>query len=642
MPDEGIQTKVSVLGDKEYKAALSDITRQLTVLNTDMTASQSAFAGQADSMEAVRSKLQSLQAIYAAHQQKVELIAAQLEKAKQEYGENSKQADNLKIALNRATTAMNKVGSEISTTENALNNMQSASETAEGSMGDLTAQTEEQTNASGELADAADKAGDAVKGEGSEADDAEKKNSKLKEAFQSAGSAAGGALVAGCKAAAAAMAAMGAAAAAALKASFDMAKDAGTYADDVATLSAQTGVSTQRLQEWSYASNFIDTSVERVSDSMKDLSKHMAEGFADSSGAAYQNFVQLGVSIKDFDGNMRGTEDVFWDAIDALHNMEAGAERDALAMQLFGDSARELNPLIEAGSAAWREMGKEAQAMGTVFSDENIAKMGAFDDSMQRFNATGAALKNSIGLVMIPAFQPLIETATSAMGQVAVALQDGLEPDELPGILNGLLNMVSGALDDVAGLIEDALPIVSAAVTQVVGALAERLPGLLTKLLPAAMQLLNSVVSAITANIGPITALASTLVQSLASLLSENAGALAGSALTLMDGLLDGILDVLPELLSAGITIVVKLAAGLIKGIPKLVAKLPEIVQAIWSGLTSTDWGQVGSDIRKACWMGWRASAGLFLTCWAFRQTADWRAHGRAFPGASRMPSRAF
>lgn len=481
MPDEGIQTRVSVLGDKEYKAALSDITRQLTVLNTDMTASQSAFAGQADSMEAMRSKLQSLQAIYAAHQQKVELIAAQLEKAKQEYGENSKQADNLKIALNRATTAMNKVGSEISTTEGALNDMQSASETAEGSMGDLTAQTEAQANASGELADAADKAGDAVKGEGGEADDAEKKNSKLKEALQSAGSAAGGALVAGCKAAAAAMAAMGAAAAAALKASFDMAKGAGTYADDVATLSVQTGVSTQRLQEWSYASNFIDTSVERVSDSMKDLSKHMAEGFADSSGAAYQNFVQLGVSIKDFDGNMRGTEDVFWDAIDALHNMEAGAERDALAMQLFGDSARELNPLIEAGSAAWREMGKEAQAMGTVFSDENIAKMGAFDDSMQRFNATGAALKNSIGLVMIPAFQPLIETATSAMGQVAVALQDGLEPDELPGILNGLLNMVSGALDDVAGLIEDALPIVSAAVTQVVGALAERLPGLLTK-----------------------------------------------------------------------------------------------------------------------------------------------------------------
>ena len=123
--------------------------------------------------------------------------------------------------------------------------------------------------------------------------------------------------------------------------------------------------------------------------------------------------------------------------------MEAGAERDALAMQLFGDSARELNPLIEAGSAAWREMGKEAQAMGTVFSDENIAKMGAFDDSMQRFSATGTALKNSIGLVMIPAFQPLIETATSAMGQVAVALQDGLEPDELPGILNGLLNMVT-------------------------------------------------------------------------------------------------------------------------------------------------------------------------------------------------------
>ena len=38
MPDKGIGTKVSVLGDKEYKAALADIGRQLTVLNTNARA----------------------------------------------------------------------------------------------------------------------------------------------------------------------------------------------------------------------------------------------------------------------------------------------------------------------------------------------------------------------------------------------------------------------------------------------------------------------------------------------------------------------------------------------------------------------------------------------------------------------------
>lgn len=39
MPDEGIGTRVSILGDKEYKAALSDINRSLAVLNSSMDAS---------------------------------------------------------------------------------------------------------------------------------------------------------------------------------------------------------------------------------------------------------------------------------------------------------------------------------------------------------------------------------------------------------------------------------------------------------------------------------------------------------------------------------------------------------------------------------------------------------------------------
>ena len=74
MPDEGIGTKVSVLGDKEYKAALADIGRQLTVLNTNMAATQSAFDDQGDAMDALRSKSASLQSIYEVQAQKVKLI----------------------------------------------------------------------------------------------------------------------------------------------------------------------------------------------------------------------------------------------------------------------------------------------------------------------------------------------------------------------------------------------------------------------------------------------------------------------------------------------------------------------------------------------------------------------------------------
>ena len=162
MPDEGIGTRVSILGDKEYKAALSDINRSLAVLNSSMDASQSAFKGQESSMEALRDRSQRLQAVYDAQKQKTELIAAQLAKAKQEYGENSKQADALQIALNRATKQMNLTGAEIDKTNAAM---------------------EEAGNAGAEMTQGVQDAGKAVQDEGKQAKTAEGENSKLKEAM---------------------------------------------------------------------------------------------------------------------------------------------------------------------------------------------------------------------------------------------------------------------------------------------------------------------------------------------------------------------------------------------------------------------------------------------------------------------------
>ena len=162
MPDEGIGTRVSILGDKEYKAALSDINRSLAVLNSSMDASQSAFKGQENSMEALRDRSQRLQAVYDAQKQKTELIAAQLAKAKQEYGENSKQADALQIALNRATKQMNLTGAEIDKTNAAM---------------------EEAGNAGSEMTQGVQDAGKAVQNEGKQAKTAEVENSKLKEAM---------------------------------------------------------------------------------------------------------------------------------------------------------------------------------------------------------------------------------------------------------------------------------------------------------------------------------------------------------------------------------------------------------------------------------------------------------------------------
>lgn len=58
--NEGIKTKVSVQGDKQYKDSLAQISRQLTVLNTDMKASQTAFGNQAETMDGMHDRLEKL------------------------------------------------------------------------------------------------------------------------------------------------------------------------------------------------------------------------------------------------------------------------------------------------------------------------------------------------------------------------------------------------------------------------------------------------------------------------------------------------------------------------------------------------------------------------------------------------------
>ncbi|MBQ8109561.1 MAG: hypothetical protein IJ124_05300 [Clostridia bacterium] len=581
--NDGIKTKVGLMGDKEYKQGLSQISRQLAVLNSDMKASQSAFGKQADSMDAMHDRMEKLGEIYEVQSKKVELIREQLEKAEEVYGKNSKQADELRIALNRATAQMNNTGNQIKQTEGDLAKLADAQavlgeEVINGSstLKDAEKAMSDMAKASAEAAEAAEEAGDATEDAGDKADSGAGGMDAFKTALGAVGDVADN-VKSGIGSVLDVLGDIGSAAAAAISEAFGLAKDAGKYADDLLTLSSQVGVDTDKLQQWQYASNFIDTSVETITGSMTKLTKKMASAQEEEKTQAEKwqehlakiakgekdtwsevttardAFVTLGVSWTDFSGQLRDSEDVFMDCIDALGKIENPTERDALAMELFGKSAKELNPLIEAGSRAWRDMGKEAEAMGTVFSHENLDKMGAFDDSMQRFNATGQALANSIGLTVIPAFQPLVDAAANAMGGVSKALQEGVSPAEFEALMDDVLDDVEDALKQTGQFIEENLPVATEMLTRVADMLADALPGLVQALLPGAIR----------------------IVEGLGDAIAENAEAIG-------------------ELAAAVMTAI---GTALVTALPKIIEKLPEIFQGIWEGLTDSDWPGLGGDI---------------------------------------------
>lgn len=178
--------------------------------------------------------------------------------------------------------------------------------------------------------------------------------------------------------------------------------DSAEYADEILTMSTKYGMSTDSLQEFSYMAELVDTDLGTITGSMTKLTKAM--------GSDSDVFAQLGVSIRNTDGSMRSADAVFLDVIDALGQMESGVERDNVAMELFGKSAQELNPLIETGSEGIAAYAQEAHDMGAVLDEEALTSLGEMDDSFQRVEQAGTALKNTIGTALAPVITQIAES----------------------------------------------------------------------------------------------------------------------------------------------------------------------------------------------------------------------------------------
>ena len=130
-----------------------------------------------------------------------------------------------------------------------------------------------------------------------------------------------------------------------------MAVKAGQDADELNTLAKQTGLSTEALQKMSYASDLIDVDLGTITSAIKKMKKGLDKN-ADT-------FEQIGVAVKDANGEYRATEDIFNDTVEALGKISNETERDVIAMDLFGASADELAGILDDGGKALKELGDE-------------------------------------------------------------------------------------------------------------------------------------------------------------------------------------------------------------------------------------------------------------------------------------------
>ena len=731
---EGISTRVSVLGDKEYKKALQDIGRRLTMLNTEMAATNSAFGDQADSMEAMRAKASSLQSVYDAHAEKVKLIAEQLNKAKAEYGENSQRAENLQIALNRAANAMNKVGNEIK--ENDRN------------MAALADATQQADSATDGMAAAAGDAESAVRKQGDAAEDAEGDNSRLADAMSAAGDIAGGAMKAGLEAAAAAIAALAAAALAGAKEVVQLGTD---YQQATNQLSAQTGATGQELEELGgiaqevYRNNFGE-SISDVNEALattrtntglmgEELQKATESGyllrdtfgmdFSESSRAASALMNKFGISAQQAynliavgaqNGANRNGDllDVLSEyapkyaemgltADDMMQTLIAGAENGVFQIDKVGDAVKEFSIRAIDGSDTTKEAfealglqasyvsaelaegGPQARAaflqvvnalqavedplernqlavalFGTQFEDlgeqalpilASIAEGGDLStDALSqindvRYNDASSALegvRRKIVNEFLPLAQDMQGLLVDALSTIDDALADGFQPEDVKIIGEAVADALMEGIGTIETLLSENMGTITEMLDAAVAVVVEALPALVDAILPAAMGLLQSVVDAITANVGPLSSLAADIVANVAGFLTENAPGLMDAAFDLLGGLADGLLaeDNLAELTTAAIEMIGSLATSLVENAGELLTRAPEILQQLIDGILAVDWTETGAQVIDAVAGALQSAGQALLGIWdwltAKAEEVDWVTLGSNIAGWAR------
>ena len=408
-----IGPKIVVEGEKEYKKSIADINQSTRVLKSELKALSAEYDGNANSIDALNKRNDNLSSQHTEQEKKIKKLKEALESANKEYGAGSRQVQDWQIKLNNAQAELSGLDKELRTNEKYLDEAKSS------------------TNGMAKSIDAY----------GKEVVIAKKETSTFGEVLKA--NLTGTAIIAGVQA-------LGTAMKDATKAIVNLVTDTASYADNMLTMSTNTGISTDKLQELNYMAELTDTSLETVTSSMAKNIKSMSN--AEKGTKDYLDaYKKLNVEFKDGNGNLRDSEEVYWASIDALGKLANETERDATAMQLFGKSAQDLNSLIATGSEGMAGFAEEARNMGAVLSTDTLQALGQTDDTLQRLFKQIEVTKRSIGVELAPAMTQAFEKVADKVSDMDDEFAD-FAGGALEGVVDGFIWMVDNADLIAAGL----------------------------------------------------------------------------------------------------------------------------------------------------------------------------------------------
>lgn len=207
------------------------------------------------------------------------------------------------------------------------------------------------------------------------------------------------------------IAAAGAAAGAVALGAF-AAKSADTFArvgGEVAKLTRYTGATAEEASRLRFAGAQAGLGVDDLTKSLGLLSKNVVGTKLD----------KLGFDFKDASGKARPLNDDLLKIADRFQSMPNGAEKTALAMQLFGKSGAAMIPFLNRGAEGIAELEKQSDKFGNTLSGKDLEAVKASTAQHRLFSAAMDGLQIQVGRYVLPVFTKF---ATFLAGNMPAAI----------------------------------------------------------------------------------------------------------------------------------------------------------------------------------------------------------------------------
>lgn len=392
----------------------------------------------------------------------------------------------------------------------------------------------------------------------------------------------------------------------------DSVKQFEELAGSVKKMQRITGGTAESVSGMRGAMQLAGVDVNNIDGAVTIFSKNLGKAATNAQKTADMNRL-FGQSIKDAHGNVKPMADLLPGLADTFAKMPDGAQKTALATQLFGRSGAQMIPALNKGSAGIAELTQKAKDMGLTLDDVSMKSFAESKKSARDFAGAIQGLKVTLGGDLLPvidavqnvfrnALTPAITTVTKFLGEHRdTFLKVG---DAISNFGKGAMSSLAPFFKSVGDSFKQLGPVFSALAPQVMTlmsafspvslifkALQPVLPGIIQLISDLAVSLGGTLSGVLKEILPPITSVVQILIGSMTGILqmlmpviiqlAKSLGSFLGDAIKMLAPVVVTLVKAIAELLPPLMPVITAVLALAVTAIVPLIKAILPLVMSI-------------------------------------------------------------